>query len=131
MCAQAKPDGERYPRLLQPLPVPKGSWDIISIDFMEGLPPSGLANAILVVVDKFFKSAHFVPLRHPFTAKAVAKLFMDHVYRLHGLPTSIITDRDRIFTSKFWQTLFRLAGVQLRMSTAYHPQSDGQTERVN
>lgn len=61
----------------------------------------------------------------------MAKLFLDHVYRLHGLSTAIITDRDKIFTSKFWQTLFCLAGVQLRMSSAYHPQSDGQIERVN
>lgn len=91
------------------------------MDFVEGLPISGSANAILVVVDKFSKFAHFVPLRHPFTVESVAKLLLDHVYHLHGLPLSIVTDQDRIFTSKFWQSLFRLAGVQLRMSTAYHP----------
>jgi hypothetical protein len=61
----------------------------------------------------------------------VAKLFLDNVYRLHGMPLSIVSDRDRVFISKFWQTLFRLAGVQLRMSSAYHPQTDGQNERVN
>lgn len=87
------------------------------MDFVEGLPTLGSANAILVVADKFSKFAHFVPLRHPFTAESVAKLFLDHVYRLHGLPLSIITDRDRIFASKFWQSLFRLAGVELKMST--------------
>lgn len=81
------------------------------------------ANAILVVVHKYTKFAHFVPLRHPFTAP-VARLFMDKIYRLHGLPKSIILDRDRIFTSKLWQLLFQMAGIQLRMSSSYHPQTD-------
>jgi hypothetical protein len=101
------------------------------MDFIEGLPQSGTANAILVVIDKFSKFSHFIPLRHPFTATSVAKLFLDHVYRLHGLPQVIVTDRDRIFTSHFWQQLFKLVGVDLWMSTAYHPQTDGQTERLN
>lgn len=131
VCSQAKPDRARYPGLLQPLPVPRASWEIISLDFMEGLPTSNSVNAVMVVVDKYSKFAHFVPLRHPFIAVSVAQLFFDHIYRLHGLPVSIISDRDRIFTSKFWQQLFRLAGVTLRISSAYHPQTDGQTERVN
>lgn len=101
------------------------------MDFMEGLPLSGNANAILVVVNKYSKFAQFVPLRHPFTTATVAKLFMDNIYKLHGLPKSIISDRDRIFTSKLWQLLFKLAGIQLRMISPYHPQTDGQTERVN
>lgn len=101
------------------------------MDFIEGLPLSGSANAILVVVDKYTKFAHFVSLRHPFTAASVARLFMDHIYRLHGLPKSIISDRDRIFTSHLWQLLFKMAGIQLRMSSTYHPQTDGQTKRVN
>jgi hypothetical protein len=101
------------------------------MDFIEGLRLSGNANAILVVVDKYTKFAHFVPLKHPFTAASVAQLFMDHIYRLHGLPKSIISDRDRIFTSRLWQLLLQLVGIQLRMSSSYHPQMDGQTERVN
>jgi len=101
------------------------------MDFVEGLPPSGAANAILVVVDKFSKFAHFIALKHPFTAKTVAQLFLDHIYRLHGLPTSIISDRDKIFTSQFWQALFKAAGTSLRLSSSYHPQTDGQTEQVN
>jgi hypothetical protein len=101
------------------------------MDFIEGLPQSGSHNAIMVIVDKFSKYAHFIPLRHPFQAAGVAKLFMDHIYKLHGLPSAIISDRDRIFTSKFWQTLFKLVGTSLHMSSAYHPQTDGQTERVN
>jgi hypothetical protein len=130
VCLQAKPDRARYPGLLQPLTVPSTAWEIISMYFIEGLPLSGNANAILVVVDKYTKFAHFVPLKHPFSA-SMARLFMDNIYKLHGLPKSIIFDRDRIFTSRLWQLLFQLAGIQLRMSSSYHPQTDSQTERVN
>lgn len=104
---------------------------MISMDFIEGLPRSGSANCILVVVGRFSKFSHFIPLLHPFTAQQVAQLFLDNVYRLHGMPTHIVSDRDRVFTSTFWRELFRLAQVQLSMSSAYHPQSDVQTERVN
>jgi hypothetical protein len=131
ICHQAKPDRAQYPGLLSPLPVPTESWQIISMDFVDGLPTLGLANCIMVVVDKFSKFAHFLPLHHPFTAQKVAQIFLDLVFRLHGMPTHIISDRDPIFTSTFWKELFRLAQVQLCMSTAYHPQSDGQTECVN
>ena len=130
-CLQAKPDRAKYPGLLQPLHVPSESWEMVSMDFIEGLPTSGTANAILVVVDKYSKFAHFIPLRHPFTAATVAKVFFEHIYHLYGLPKSIILDRDRIFTSQFWLSLFKLAGTTLRLSSAYHPQTDGQTERVN
>jgi len=131
ICQQAKSERVKNPGLLEPLPIPKSAWQIISMDFIEGLPRSGGKNCILVVVDKFSKFSHFVPLSHPFTAGVVAKTFMQQVYRLHGMPLSIISDRDRIFTSQLWQELFKLANVQLRMSSAYHPQSDGQTECVN
>jgi hypothetical protein len=101
------------------------------LDFVEGLLQSGHANYILVVVDKLTKHNHFLPLRYPFTAASVAKLFLDQVYMFHGMPLAIVSDRDRVFTSKFWQELFRLADVQLRLSSAYHTQFDGQIERVN
>jgi hypothetical protein len=91
------------------------------MDFIEGLPTSGYANCIMVVVDKFSKFSHFVPLHHPFTAVKVAQSFLDSVYRLHGMPTHLISDRDPIFTSQFWKELFRLAQVKLCMSSAYHP----------
>lgn len=82
-------------------------------------------------MDKFFKYAHFLPLSHPFTALQVALVYMNNIFKLHGLPTAIVSDRDKIFTSAVWQELFKLTGTTLRMSTTYHPQTDGQTERVN
>jgi hypothetical protein len=111
--------------------VPSQAWQAISLDFIEGLPQSGSYNTILVVVDRLTKYAHFVPLRHPFTALKVAQVFMVAVYRLHGMPESIVSDRDRTFTSTLWKELFQLSGTQLQMGSAYHPQMDGQTERVN
>lgn len=124
---EAKPEHVPYPGLLQPLPVPEQAWQVVSLDFVEGLPQSIRFNCILVVVDKFTRYAHFIPLSHPFTAYQVAQAYNANVYKLQGLPAAFISDRDRIFTSAFWQDLFRLAGTQLRMSSAYHPQ----TERVN
>jgi transposase InsO family protein len=85
----------------------------------------------LVVVDLLTKYSHFIPLHHPFTASSVAKSFFQTVYRLHGLSGSIISNRDRIFTSHYWMELFKLANVKLCKSTAYYPQSDGETERLN
>ena len=79
----------------------------------------------LVPVDLFSKYSHFIGLKHPFTALSVAKQYMLHVYKLHGLPMAMVSDRDRIFTSQLWKELFNLAGVELRMISAYHPQSDG------
>jgi hypothetical protein len=130
-CQQAKPERVRYPGLLQPLPVPNGAWQIVSMDFIEGLPQSGSFNSIIVFVDLFTKYAHFVPLRHPFSAPEIAEVFLDTVFKLHGMPAQLVSDRDKIFTSRFWQEVMSRTGTQLAMSTAYHPQSDGQTERVN
>lgn len=130
-CQQSKPDRSRYSGLLQPLVVPSLAWQLISMDFVEGLPNLHGYNCIMVVVDQFSKYSHFVALKHPFTALGVAKIFMQQIYRLHGLPSSIILDSNKIFLSNLWQELFRLAYVQLKMSTAYHPQTDGQIERVN
>lgn len=109
-CQQAKPDRSRLPGLLQPLPVPDSTWQIISMDFVEGLPRSGNANCILVVVDSYTKYGHFLPLLHPFTAASVAKVFLNNIYRLHGLPSAIVSDRDHIFTCQFWKELFVPSG---------------------
>lgn len=101
------------------------------MDFVEGLPRSKSYNCILVVVDKFSKYAHFLPHSHPFSALQVAELFMNNIFKLYGLPKAIVLDRDKIFTSNLWKELFKSLGTDLHMSSAYHPQTDGQTERVN
>lgn len=131
VCQQAKPERTLPAGLLQPLPVPSEPWEIASMDFIDGLPPSRRFNCIMVVVDKLSKYAVFIPLRHPYTATTVAEAFLDHVYKDHGLPLSLVSDRDPVFTSHFWQTVFKATGTQLRMSMANHPETDGQTERVN
>jgi transposase InsO family protein len=86
---------------------------------------------VILAVDKFSKYSHFLPLSHPFTAITVAKLFFSEIYRLHGMLVTIVSDRDRIFTNQLWKELFHLSGVTLAMSSAYHPQTDGPTERDN
>jgi hypothetical protein len=131
ICQQAKSLHTKLAGLLQPLPPPTLPWHEITLDFMEGLPSSEGANSILVVVDRLTKYAHFLPLHHPYTAVSVAKLFVDQIVRLHGVPLTIISDRDKIFTSHFWKELFKAMGTLLHYSTAYHPQTDGQSERVN
>lgn len=108
ICQQAKVDHTKLPGLLQPLPVPVQAWEVVSMDFVEGLPPSDRYNAILVIVDKFSKYGHFIPLHHPYTTMHIAKLFLDNVYKLHGLPKAIISDRDPIFISTLWRELFKL-----------------------
>jgi hypothetical protein len=129
-CQLNKPEHCKYPGLLQPLPVPDFAWTHISMDFVEG-PLSENKDMILVIVDRFTKYAHFISMKHPITVKTVAKAFSEHIFKLHGLPTVMVTDRDRIFTSGLWQDLFKSLGVKLHFSTCYHPQIDGQTERVN
>ena len=98
------------------------------MDFIEGLPKSQGYNVILVVVDRLTKYAHFVAVKHPYTASAIVQLFLDNIVKLHGLPQSIVSDWDTIFISAFWRELFKLYKVNLLMSTTYHPQTDGQTE---
>jgi hypothetical protein len=101
------------------------------MDVIDALPNSRGNTVILVVMDRLFMAAHFVALKHPYTMTSVAKAFMDNIIKLHGLPKSIVSDPDRIFTSKFWQELFQLQDTKLKLSSGYHPQTDGQIEVVN
>ena len=131
VCQQCKYDTAAYPGLLQPLPIPESLWTDISMDFIDGLPLSSGKSVIFVVVDRLSKAAHFVTLAHPYSAMSVAQAFMDNVFKLHGCPKSIVSDRDTVFLSTFWSELFAMQGVELKFTSAYHPQSDGQTEVVN
>jgi hypothetical protein len=103
ICQQAKHENCKIPGLLQPLESPTAPWQSVSMDFIEGIPKSNGYNAILVVVDRYTKYAHFLPLKHPYTASQIATTFLDNVVKLHSLPSSIVSDRDKVFTSVFWQ----------------------------
>ncbi|XP_056696470.1 transposon Tf2-1 polyprotein isoform X1 [Spinacia oleracea] len=130
-CQAAKHDTSAYPGLLQPLPIPEEVWVDVSMDFISGLPKSGGKDVIFVVVDRLSKYAHFIALSHPYTAVQVAQCYLDNVFKHHGWPRSIVSDRDSVFLSNFWQGLFSLQGIDFLLSSAYHPQTDGQTEVVN
>ena len=111
--------------------VPKWKWDRITMDFVSGLPLSlGKKNAIWVIVDRLTKSAHFIPVRIDYSLNKLAELYIREIVRLHGIPLSIISDRDLRFTSRIWQKLQEALGTKLNFSTAFHPQTDGQSERV-
>jgi hypothetical protein len=116
---------------LQLLPIPPAIWKDISMDFITVLPKSGNKSIIMVVVDRLSKYAHFCTLQHPFTTSMVAQIFIDQVFKMHGMPHSIVSDRDPTFKSNFWQELFKIQGTELHLSTTYHPQTDGQMEVVN
>jgi hypothetical protein len=121
VCQQTKIPSQLPYGLLQPLPLPSAVWEDISLDFIVGLPSFQNCTVILVVVDRFSKAAHFGMLPTNFTACKVAELFAHMIFKHHGMPKSIVSDRDPIFLSKFWQQLFRNCGTILRMSSAYHP----------
>jgi len=101
------------------------------MDFIEALPRVGRKSVILMVVDRFSKYFHFIPLAHSYSAKSVAHVFFTDIVCLHGVPQSIVSDRDPVFTFIFWKELMRLTGIKLHMTIAFHPQSDGQTEATN
>ena len=118
--------------LLEPLPIPERRWSDISLDFITHLPRTRQGHsAILVVVDRLSKLVHFVPTRDTASSEEVARLFIDNIFVHHGMPARIVSDRDSRFTGSFWQNMCDIWQVQRQMSSAYHPQTDGQTERVN
>jgi hypothetical protein len=131
-AARHKPYGE-----LQPLPVPEKAWDSIALDFIVKLPlskePISMASydSILVITERLTKFGHFIPYKEASTASDLAYSFLRNIVGIHGMPREIISDRGSVFTSKFWQGLIAQLGTKHKLSTAYHPQTDGQTERLN
>ena len=131
-CQSNKASNQQPMGLLQPIAVPEKRWDVVTMDLIGPLPKTRNGfDAIFVCVDKLSKMVHYIPTTTTATAPVLAKLFMHEVVRLHGMPSTIISDRDARFTSQFWRELWQRMGTKLAMSTAYHPQTDGQTERAN
>ena len=131
MCQRSKAVRHAPYGLLQPNEVPDQPWRSIAMDFITDLPNSNGYDTILVVIDRLTKMSHFIPCRKDLDARQFATLFMQHVVRLHGIPRDIITDRGSLFTSELWKETTKNLGIERRLSTAFHPQTDGQTERTN
>jgi transposase InsO family protein len=111
--------------------MPLERWDTLSVDFVVELPKSHGFDAIMVVVDTLGKHAHFIPTHTTVTTEGTASLFLKEVWKHHGTPLRVVSDRGPQFVAEFTRELYRLLGIKLATSTAYHPQTDGQTERVN
>ena len=131
VCARAKTNSQKPQGLLQPLSVPHRPWSHIAIDFVTGLPESQGKSVILTIVDRFSKSAHFVPLTKLPSAKETAEIMINHVFRLHGIPLEIVSDRGPQFACAFWKAFCTLIGAKSQLSSGFHPQTNGQTERLN
>lgn len=129
-CSRTKAWKTTFTGVLKPLPVPQRRWADISVDFIVELPESEGCPNIMVVVDRLSKGAHFIECPN-ITARTVARLFLKHVWKLHGLPESIVSDRGSAFISEFWKELCARLRIDSRLSTAFHPETDGQTERKN
>jgi len=131
VCQQIKIEHQRSAGLLQPLPIPEWKWEHITMDFVTALPRSPKGNnAVWVIIDRLTKSAHFIPFRVGQTTEVLADKYVKEIVRLHGVPVSIVSDRDTRFRSHFWESLQESLGTRLKFSTAYHPQTDGQSERT-
>jgi transposase InsO family protein len=133
VCQRVKASNQLKAGSPQALPIPDNPWDSVSMDFIVKLPRSTNEryDSVLVIVDRLTKYVTLIPTVETIGGKGVGKLFVKHVYADHGLPKSIVTDRDTRFTANFWKTVCGLLGIKQRMSTAFHPETDGQTERVN
>src|ERR1041385_1790855 len=132
VCRRIKDEHQRPASTLQPLPIPEWKWDNVGMDFITGFPKTQKGNdAIFVVVDRLSKVAHFLPVRESITASQLADLYVSGIVSLHGVPLEINSDRGSLFTSGFWGSFQNAMGTHLSFSTAFHPQSSGQVERVN
>jgi len=131
LCLQTKPWRHSPVGELQPLSVPDAQWDTLSVDFVVELPESSRHDAVMTVVDSVSKRVYFVLTHTTVTAEGAARLFLHHVWKLHGLPKRVVSDHGPQFVASFTKELYRLLGVRLSSSTAWHPQMDGQTERIN
>src|SRR5271169_188234 len=131
LCSHGKTPRHLKHSELAPLPAPSGPWKGISCDFVTDLPVSKGYDSLFVVGDRLTKMFHLVPCTKTTTAPEFAQIFIDYVIRLHGIPDSIVSDRGSIFTSQFWTALSKALNLKKRLSTAFHPQTDGQTERMN
>ncbi|XP_071906072.1 uncharacterized protein [Coffea arabica] len=131
VCQQVKAEHQKPSGLLQPLEIPEWKWENITMDFVSGLPRTQRGHdAIWVIVDRLTKSAHFLPINMKYPLEKLARLYLDEIIRLHGIPVSIVSDRDPRFVSRFWQKMQEVLGTKLNFSTTYHPQTDGQSERT-
>lgn len=130
-CQRNKSANHKPYGLLQPLPVPSRPWSSISVDFITQLPPSKGYTAICVFVDRFTKMAHFCPTTDDIDAEGTVQLFIQRVFSAHGLPDDVVSDRGVTFTSRFTQLMLKSLSIQQNLSTAFHPRTDGQTERIN
>jgi transposase InsO family protein len=131
LCQRTKPHREKPRNPLHPHEIPSQPWEHISIDLITGLPESNGFNAILVIVDRFSKMILLVAIRDTLTSFQTAEIYRDHVWSKHGLPKKIISDRGPQFAAQFMKELHKLIGIETNLSTAFHPQTDGQTERIN
>ena len=130
-CQQVKAEHQKPAGKIQLLPIPVWKWEMITMDFVTGLPRTQRQHdAIWVIVDRLTKSAHFLPINVEDSLEKLAQLYVDEIVRLHGVPVSIVSDRDPRFTSRFWPSLQTALGTRLHFSTAFHPQTDGQSERT-
>lgn len=132
ICKRVKASHFRSAGPLQPLSIPSWKWEDISMDFIVGLPKTSKGyDSIWVIVDRLTKSAHFLPVRTRYKTPQYAELYIARIVSLHGVPKTIVSDRGSQFVARFWEQLHAALGTQLIRSSAYHPQTDGQTERIN
>ena len=131
ICQQVKAEHQVPSGLLKPIMIPEWKWDRVTMDFVSGLPlTQSKKDSVWVIVDRLTKSAHFIPVRTDFSLDKLAELYVSQIVRLHGVPISIVSDRDPRFTSRFWKKLQEALGTKMHFSTAFHPQTDGQSERI-